>query len=221
MAGNKYAEETRELILTRALELFMRNGYDNTSIRDICDHLGGMTKGAIYHHFKSKEDILLAVAERSFQGMVESMGAIRNNPHLNGLEKLRAMFSASLHNPMLPEVFSINANMLKNSKMLALEIYDVINDTAPNYVLPVLEEGIRDGSIQTDYPAELAEMLLLLSNIWLNPMIVPGDGKAIYRRLLLMQQMCANMGLNIFDEDMMAAYAKHVSFYNNGNKPPV
>ena len=42
----------------RGLALFFEKGYDNTSIQDIIDGLGGLTKGAVYHHFKSKEDIL-------------------------------------------------------------------------------------------------------------------------------------------------------------------
>ena len=60
MARNKHPEETVNLILDVALALFFEKGYDNTSIQDIIDGLGGLTKGAVYHHFKSKEDILSA-----------------------------------------------------------------------------------------------------------------------------------------------------------------
>ena len=64
MARNKHPEETVNLILDVAFRLFMEKGYEHTSIQDIIDHLGGLSKGAIYHHFKSKEDILVAVTER-------------------------------------------------------------------------------------------------------------------------------------------------------------
>ena len=64
MARNKHPEETVNLILEAATRLFMEKGYEHTSIQDIINNLGGLSKGAIYHHFKSKEDILEAVTDR-------------------------------------------------------------------------------------------------------------------------------------------------------------
>jgi AcrR family transcriptional regulator len=52
------AGSTRELILDIALELFVDQGYDKTSLRDIAERLG-TTKAALYYHFERKEDILL------------------------------------------------------------------------------------------------------------------------------------------------------------------
>ena len=49
---------TRERILDIALELFVEQGYDKTSLRDIAERLG-TTKAALYYHFERKEDILL------------------------------------------------------------------------------------------------------------------------------------------------------------------
>ena len=54
MARNKHPEETVNLILDVAFRLFMEKGYENTSIQDIIHGLGGLSKGAIYHHFKSQ-----------------------------------------------------------------------------------------------------------------------------------------------------------------------
>ena len=64
MARNKYPEVTVEKILTAAKRLFLEKGYDNTTIQDIVDELGGLTKGAVYHHFKSKEEIMEDVYKR-------------------------------------------------------------------------------------------------------------------------------------------------------------
>jgi AcrR family transcriptional regulator len=49
---------TRERILDIALELFVDQGYDKTSLRDIAERLG-TTKAALYYHFERKQDILL------------------------------------------------------------------------------------------------------------------------------------------------------------------
>jgi AcrR family transcriptional regulator len=55
---NQPKASTRERILDIALELFVDQGYDKTSLRDIAERLG-TTKAALYYHFERKEDILL------------------------------------------------------------------------------------------------------------------------------------------------------------------
>lgn len=67
MSRNKYPEQTREQILDTATRLFLQQGYEHTTIQNIIDQLGGLTKGAVYHHFSSKEAILNAVAARIFE----------------------------------------------------------------------------------------------------------------------------------------------------------
>jgi AcrR family transcriptional regulator len=66
MARNKYPEVTVERILDVSQRLFLEKGYENTTIQDIVDGLDGLTKGAVYHHFKSKEEIMDAVGDRMF-----------------------------------------------------------------------------------------------------------------------------------------------------------
>lgn len=60
MARNKYPEETVKLILDVSTKMFCEKGYDNTSLQDIINETK-LSKGAIYHHFDSKEDILKAI----------------------------------------------------------------------------------------------------------------------------------------------------------------
>lgn len=52
------AAETKNKILTKALLLIAKNGYDNTSIQEICNS-AEVSTGAFYHHFKSKENIII------------------------------------------------------------------------------------------------------------------------------------------------------------------
>ncbi len=52
------ASETKNKILTKALLLIAKNGYDNTSIQEICNS-AEVSTGAFYHHFKSKENIII------------------------------------------------------------------------------------------------------------------------------------------------------------------
>lgn len=55
--------DTRERILDVALDLFIEQGYDKTTLRQIADPLG-FTQAAIYYHFAAKEDILIALHMR-------------------------------------------------------------------------------------------------------------------------------------------------------------
>ena len=51
------AQQTEQAILQAALELARANSFDKISVRDICQR-AGITTGAFYHHFRSKEDLL-------------------------------------------------------------------------------------------------------------------------------------------------------------------
>ena len=88
MARNKYPEVTEERILDVAQRLFLEKGYENTTIQDIVDELSGLTKGAVYHHFKSKDEIMDAVGDRMFLTN-NPFEAVKARSDLNGLEKLR------------------------------------------------------------------------------------------------------------------------------------
>ena len=66
---------TRDRILDIALELFTEKGFDKTSLREIADRLG-FSKAAIYYHFASKEDILMALHLRLHEFGREALDAI-------------------------------------------------------------------------------------------------------------------------------------------------
>jgi AcrR family transcriptional regulator len=53
-------KETRQLLMSAAKTIFIRDGYEGADLNDIAE-LAGRTKGAIYGHFKSKEEIFLAL----------------------------------------------------------------------------------------------------------------------------------------------------------------
>lgn len=68
--------DTKERILMTALHLFARDGYEAVSVSTIAGELG-MTKGALYRHYKSKRDIFDSIVERMYQIDAERSGAYR------------------------------------------------------------------------------------------------------------------------------------------------
>ncbi len=73
------AASTRERILDVALELFSDQGYDGTSLREIAERLG-VTKAALYYHFASKEDILMALHMRLHEFGKDAMAQLGDEP---------------------------------------------------------------------------------------------------------------------------------------------
>lgn len=63
--------DTRTRILEEAARLFTEGGYEATSVQDIAEALG-LSKAALYHHFRSKEEILLEISLIALEGLVQA-----------------------------------------------------------------------------------------------------------------------------------------------------
>lgn len=76
MTNQQRGVETRAIILQTALDLFSENGYDATSVAQICQG-AQVSKGAFYHHFASKQELFLALMESwlvNLRGSIETRG---------------------------------------------------------------------------------------------------------------------------------------------------
>lgn len=213
MARNKHPEETVDRILEVSCRLFMEKGYERTSIQDIIDNLGGLSKGAIYHHFKSKEDILIAVTDRMTAGSNQMLAVIRDRTDLTGREKLKTIFKESISRPVQEDIFTAAPNLSNNPRLIFSILQETVNEAVPHYILPIIEQGIADGSIQTDYPAELAELTMLAANIWMNPMIFDSSAEESYRKFMVFRQMMKGFGLDIVDDEMLNRLQELAAIY--------
>ncbi len=218
MSRNKHPEETIQRILDVSSQLFMERGYEQTSIQDIIDRLGGLSKGAIYHHFKSKEDILVTILDRMTNASNKMLDEIRDRTDLTGKEKLKTIFKSSLSRPVQDDIFKIAPDFGKNHKLLFLLIDDTINMVAPNYILPIIEQGIADGTIKTDYPQQLAELIILVANVWTNPMIFHNTPEETCSKFMILNQMLQGFGIDILDEEMLDRLRELTTIYNNCKK---
>lgn len=69
---------TRQLLLDAALKLFVRKGYADTKLADVAREVG-VTSGAIYWHFGSKQKLLIAMIERMVSPYLENINSILNS----------------------------------------------------------------------------------------------------------------------------------------------
>lgn len=111
---------TRERIKQIALELFTRQGYEQTSLREIAEHLD-VTKAALYYHFKTKEDILVALLEERIRPVEELIAWARNQPAglLMRQEALRRYAAALARTAPLIELFQENRSALHSLSVAA------------------------------------------------------------------------------------------------------
>ena len=201
MARNKYPEITVEKILDAAQRLFLEKGYDNTTIQDIVDELGGLTKGAVYHHFKSKEEIMDAVGDRMFREN-NPFEAVMGRKDLNGLEKLREMVRVNQSDRARQDMNIQSMPILKNPRVLAGMIEANRKELTP-YFERLIEEGCRDGSIHTEYWKELAELIPLLTSLWLAPTVFPSTAEGMLKKFRFIREMMEKMGMPVIDDEIM------------------
>ena len=202
MARNKYPEVTVERILDVSQRLFLEKGYENTTIQDIVDELGGLTKGAVYHHFKSKEEIMDAVGDRMFFSN-NPFEAVRGRTDLNGLQKLREAVRLNQSDKERVRLTAQSIPIAKSPRLLQEMIISCSKVLTP-YFLELIEEGNRDGSMHTDYPREIAELLPLLTSLWLLPSVFPASREQMKRKFLFLGEMLEKMGVPLMDDSIRA-----------------
>ncbi|MCI8854927.1 MAG: TetR/AcrR family transcriptional regulator [Clostridiaceae bacterium] len=202
MARNKYPEVTIEKILDVSQRLFLEKGYDNTTIQDIVDSLGGLTKGAVYHHFKSKEEIMNAVGERMFFSN-NPFDAVRGRTDLNGLEKLREVVR-SYNADAARTRMTVQAIPIMQNPRILVELIESNRRILTPYFQELIEEGNRDGSLHTEYAHELAELLPLLSSLWLLPSVFPATPAELKRKFRFIGDMLSQMGVPLIDDAILA-----------------
>jgi AcrR family transcriptional regulator len=85
---DKQKAETLLDIMRSAEELFMRQGYEKTSMQQIAGH-SGLTKGALYHHFDSKESLLDRICAGHYEALVNAARPVLEDPSLSCFSRIR------------------------------------------------------------------------------------------------------------------------------------
>lgn len=159
----KEAEERRNEILDVAQRLFTAKGFDNTSTNDILNEIG-IARGTLYYHFKSKEEILDAMIDRTTKQLVDKAKGIVYQKDVPVFERFTSMIltlnisNSSFGNEILRQVHKPQ-NALMHQKIEARLLAEVTP-----LITVLIEDGIKQGICSTDYPQEVAEMTFVYSN---------------------------------------------------------
>lgn len=141
--------EVRAAILEAAVDLFYRNGYQATSVRDIVER-AGYTKGALYHYFPSKEHILLQIHD------VFMTYAVSRGREILAQERTASEALVMIMTELLRQVSLYRPHMaivLQETRLIDFTKYPEARakrDEWENMFVEIIDRGIRDGEFRDD-----------------------------------------------------------------------
>ena len=183
----KEAEERRNEILDAADELFGLKGFDGASTNDILDKVG-IARGTLYHHFKSKEDILDALIERynvRLLGAAQDIAADKSIPVVERI--IRVVMALNISGGSSKEIME-HIHKPQNALMHQKIQKVIINGVTP-ILAEIIREGIQEGMFHTPFPYECMEMIVIYANTVLDDDVVDLTDE---ERMLRMQAFVFN-----------------------------
>lgn len=158
----KSADERKGEILDVAEQLFAEKGFDNASTNDIIKKIG-IARGTLYHHFKSKEEILDAIVERMMNDCIARARAIIKDKTIPIFERLTgSMIVLNINSGVGAEVLEQMhkpQNALLHQKMQE----GLLSGVVP-LIAELIEEGNKEKIFNTKYPLDAAEMIMIYSS---------------------------------------------------------
>lgn len=159
----KEGEVRRQEILIAARELFIKNGYDQTSVNDILK-IVNIAKGTFYYYFDSKREVLEAIIlDIVEEGAIRAENILKDKsiPLLN-----RIMMAIMAQAPEFEgkNVIKDQLHKVENSKLERLYLEEMLKRMTP-ILQESVNEGIEEDIFHMEYPLETIESILLLGHM--------------------------------------------------------
>lgn len=157
-------EETRERILAVAEEYFARQGYEATSVAEICRQ-AGVSKGAFFHYFPTKQAIFLELLERWLADLGEHLAALRAQASTvpEGLTRMAetAQQVFEMARGKLPIFLEFLSQAARDPKVWQATISPYRRYRA--FFIGMIEAGIAEGSLRHVDPEAAANALVSMA----------------------------------------------------------
>lgn len=153
------SEETRARILEASIKLFSNRGYNAASVDDICAE-AGVSKGAFYHHFESKQALFLALLDSWLKTIDNAVAAAKDKTVPEAFMQITEAFpyifeSAGGHLPMFLE-FCLQASRDKKVWDASIAPYRRYH----KYFTSLIRKGVDEGSF-VEVDPEIASRLIV------------------------------------------------------------
>lgn len=165
----------RDLILDAMQSLLCESTATSISVSDIA-RKAGIGKGSIYYYFKSKDEILEAVIERSYSKIIDDSKQIISSSDIDAFTKMEIIFhtcrksSFELQLQESKNYFEIQQSALLHQKYVSFIIKSLTPILSGN-----ISQGIAEGTIRCENPNHAAKLVLMLLTLLFDKHILDED----------------------------------------------
>ena len=172
----------REMILA-AEALFREKGFEATSVSDITDKVG-VSHGAFFYYFDSKNEILKAVIAYYVGLSEEWVKGIVKDKNTNAVTKIQTILDASLASTKEPEEENKLMGYMhsEGNEALHSEYVKRSYEMIIPMITEVVEEGVKEGHFNVQYPRETVEYIVYLFDESLHQLQNTAQSKDVYYR---------------------------------------
>ncbi len=175
--GSYAPERTRQLLVDSALELFGKQGFSGTSMQEIVER-AGVTKGAFYHHFASKEDILQVIHDEFLDAQTADMDRILaefDTPVDQLREMVRmSVLSVARYHAHVAIFFQDRRNLTGEREAGIRERRDAVD----RQIAAIIERGQASGDFDTSISVRVAVFGFVGISAWVHQWFRPDGGMA-------------------------------------------
>lgn len=156
----------RTELVDAAQRLFVQKGYEATTVNDVIVATG-LSKGAFYHYFRSKDDLLEAIAAKFSENSLVHVASIQNEESLDALQRLNALLALGRQWKLdhVAELRALFALILEpENALLYQRIAQAVFEIMTPALTAIVEQGAREGIFDVPDAHTVAEALLWLGN---------------------------------------------------------
>lgn len=161
--SNIHYEEKRDELARQVFDIFMKNGYENTTLSLIVKELK-ISKGALYHYFTTKEacaDAAVALCSKDCYEKVACQIDDNMPAEVNFKSLILSCSALFQDNEKSMENINTPSNAIFHQKLMAA----LVKSLSPLYA-KVITQGIHEKIFEAEYPLETAQMILTLTNFY-------------------------------------------------------
>lgn len=204
----KEHEERKNEIIDTAAALFAAKGYEECSVNDILTAIG-IAKGTFYHYFKSKEEVLDAVIEKTTHQIVAQVRQVAAKQELTPEEKLLQIFLTMRVEAPESEAILEEIHKTENALLHQKSLNASLNGVVP-ILTKVVEEGNEKGVFHCIYPEQDMQIFLAAALTLLDDgifQVEPRKMQRIFEAMMAMLEKILGVEENYIQE-MVTEYWK-------------
>jgi AcrR family transcriptional regulator len=161
----KHPDTRRQELLDIAARSFAERGYDSTTVDDVIRQ-AGLSKGAFYYYYPSKQALLEGLATAAATRALEALQPVMNASGLGAVDRLNAFLRQGRQTHDAAATLAVFESIFRPDNVV---LYHRMHAAVMAVMLPplteILAQGVAEGSIRSNDPRTTAELVLMLGTM--------------------------------------------------------